>query len=1037
MIFAVALTSAGAAQASCVSPAAEAGTLTYDLTDAAVEYCNGTNWIGLRKAAAPTCTGTTGTWTPVSIGTANTFTAVAYGAGKFVLVAQNGSNRIRYSTDGVSWTNASPPASLQWMDIIFANNQFVVITSNSSVVMTSPDGVNWTQHATAIPEANNWAGLTYGGGYYVAVARSGTNRVARSADGITWTVHAAAQANQWFDVAYGNGRFVAVTTSGTNQSMTSTDGANWTVGTIGAKQWQSVTYGNDRFVAVASNGPNNISTSTDGLAWVTQSSASPWINVDYTDGQFVALADETVSSNNVMTSPDGLNWTLHSIETGTWYGAAAGNGTIVILAGLTATNRIAVGSCNTGQSYDWATQSTLTKLNNPSPGTDWDLFGETLAMEGPYLAIRAAGEDFNESNNGYVWVRDSATGAALYAIAEPQPFATSNFGWAMDMQGGRIAIGAPDNDTGANQAGRAWIFNAANGALLTTLANPAPTVDDIFGSGIALYGNLVAVGAPYNDTGATNAGTVYVFNATTGALTQTIDNPAPGNGDLFGSSLALEGNNLVIGAVSDDPGGTVDAGSAYVYNASTGALISTWNNPLPSTNDEFGQTVGIANNIALVTAGTPHAGVAYTFNPATGTNIATLTKPGSGTGSEFGYSSAISGPFAAIGAFGDQLTSSNGRAFIYNTASGALLHSVESSMPATTDSYATGIALDGGLLAVGDPRDTEIGPNFVGAVHIYSARSYCNNPSGLAGTIRYNADRRVLQWCDGSNWHAAGPVNPGSPTGGCASPSRTEGFVMFNSNSCTMQYCDGGVWQGMSNPDACACIASSDLVAHWKLNETTGTSAADSSGNGNTGTLQGGMDAASDTVAGQVGTALNFNGSSDYINLGSSASLDDLFVGGGTISAWIYPESYGNFNQGRILDKGAESNDGWTWKFVDSGGSLMFYIDHTSTVVDAAGMWATNTAITLNTWTHVAVTFNQDDFNNVPAMYINGQPVAYTELWEPTAAFDSDATHNMYMGVRDPILRWFDGRIDDVRVYNRVLTAAEIDAIYNSGTGCE
>jgi hypothetical protein len=87
--------------------------------------------------------------------------------------------------------------------------------------MTSPDGITWTSRSSAAD--NNWWGVTYGNGLFVATAFSGTgNRVMTSPDGITWTSRTSASDNGWLGVTYGNGLFVAVSYTGTgNRVMTS------------------------------------------------------------------------------------------------------------------------------------------------------------------------------------------------------------------------------------------------------------------------------------------------------------------------------------------------------------------------------------------------------------------------------------------------------------------------------------------------------------------------------------------------------------------------------------------------------------------------------------------------------------------------------------------------------------------------------------------------------------------------------------------------------------------------------------------------
>ena len=73
-----------------------------------------------------------------------------------------------------------------------------------------------------------------------------------STDGITWTIRTSAVNNEWRGVAYSNGLFVAVASTGSgNRVMTSTDGITWTARTSAAgNQWHSVTYGNDTFQIV-------------------------------------------------------------------------------------------------------------------------------------------------------------------------------------------------------------------------------------------------------------------------------------------------------------------------------------------------------------------------------------------------------------------------------------------------------------------------------------------------------------------------------------------------------------------------------------------------------------------------------------------------------------------------------------------------------------------------------------------------------------------------------------------------------------------
>ncbi|MBI3736303.1 FG-GAP repeat protein, partial [Candidatus Sumerlaeota bacterium] len=180
--------------------------------------------------------------------------------------------------------------------------------------------------------------------------------------------------------------------------------------------------------------------------------------------------------------------------------------------------------------------------------------------------------------------------ALLQTLENPAPAGSDYFGSAAGISGNLAVVGAPNDDPGGLvDAGSAYVFNAATGAQLTTLNKPAPAAGDRFGASVAISGNLVVVGADGDDPGGiNNAGRAYVFNATTGALVATLNNPNPAESDNFGSCVGISGNLAVVGARGDDPGGVIDAGSAYVFNATTGALIATLNNPAPVANDYFG-----------------------------------------------------------------------------------------------------------------------------------------------------------------------------------------------------------------------------------------------------------------------------------------------------------------------------------------------------------------------------------------------------------------------------------------------------------------
>lgn len=166
------------------------------------------------------------TWTDRSPNTTGeTIVDVAYGNGVWVAIVSlspSNTTKVLTSTDnGVSWSTVTltgTALSTLWQDLIFGDGKFVVI-SQTGKVMESTNGTTWG--VTNLPESNTFRDIAYGNGLYVAVASTGTNRIAISTDAIEWTMVAAPEANQWFGVCYGNGLWVGTAVNGTNRLMTS------------------------------------------------------------------------------------------------------------------------------------------------------------------------------------------------------------------------------------------------------------------------------------------------------------------------------------------------------------------------------------------------------------------------------------------------------------------------------------------------------------------------------------------------------------------------------------------------------------------------------------------------------------------------------------------------------------------------------------------------------------------------------------------------------------------------------------------------
>jgi hypothetical protein len=166
-------------------------------------------------------------------------------------------------------------------------------------------------------------------------------------------------------------------------------------------------------------------------------------------------------------------------------------------------------------------------------------------------------------------------------------------------------------------------------------------------------------------------------------------------------------------------------------------------------------------------------------------------------------------------------------------------------------------------------------------------------------------------------------------------------------------------------------------------------------------------------TAGQIEGARAFTGGGVMLDQPASASLDNVFAGGGTIEAWMFMIAPGGGNFGRIVDKldvmGLGMCDGNTAQ----ANSILF--THAFTI--SAGIWCTaQNTITVSTWTHVAVVYDSSSAANVPTFYIDGAPSAIALDDGATGTASSDAAGRLRIGNRLDSTRGWVGSLDEVRV---------------------
>ena len=334
-----------------------------------------------------------------------------------------------------------------------------------------------------------------------------------------------------------------------------------------------------------------------------------------------------------------------------------------------------------------------------------------------------------------------STATLLHTLDNPNVFSTEDFdqfGWNVATDGTIVVVGAPTEDDPSTNVGRAYVFDATTGGLLHTLATyTAPPSDNRFGWSVEIDGNYIAV-SEYDATSV--GGAAHVFNATTGALVSSFTNPNSYNTaslDRFGQDISISGNYVLVGAdLEDHPTGT-SSGAAYIFNATTGALISTITNPSSYSTpggDRFGNAVAIDGNYAIIgayneddaTGGS--AGVAYIYKTDTGDwtdayVLHTLTNPnndGLSTQDRFSYESVdMEGTKAIIGAYSEG--GNSGAVYVFDVITGNLLQTVTNPNPFSTpnnDRFGISSGISGDYAIVGADYEDNTGTTDEGKAYI-------------------------------------------------------------------------------------------------------------------------------------------------------------------------------------------------------------------------------------------------------------------------------------------------------------------------------
>jgi len=313
----------------------------------------------------------------------------------------------------------------------------------------------------------------------------------------------------------------------------------------------------------------------------------------------------------------------------------------------------------------------------------------------------------SDHRGGAAYIFNVETGTDIHRLEQPYTGINDDFGAAAVIVGDRVVVGAPRAD---GASGRAYVFDVTTGELLSPIS--APGSGGAFGWSVDLSGRTAIIGAFGVDKGSRSyVGAAYLFDVTTGLQLAKLS-PSDGRArDLFGWSVAISGNRAIVGSREDNNYGS-NAGSVYVYDATTGDELFKLPHTDRADSHHFGTSLAMSGYIAVV--GAPgdgergwQSGAAYVFDVRTGVQLARLEPSDGAEGDKFGESVAIRDGCIVVGSPWDDR---EGSVYVYEEPEGGWADMTQTSKivpgrPANSqDSYGLSVSVSGDYLLAGAPQ---------------------------------------------------------------------------------------------------------------------------------------------------------------------------------------------------------------------------------------------------------------------------------------------------------------------------------------------
>jgi outer membrane protein assembly factor BamB len=344
----------------------------------------------------------------------------------------------------------------------------------------------------------------------------------------------------------------------------------------------------------------------------------------------------------------------------------------------------------------------LFKLTPSNVGTG--ALGFSVGISGNTAIIGAKGDNSAGDLIGAAYLFDTTTGQELHMLAANDAVQGDEFGISVAINGDRSLVGAySDNIPGVNRAGSVYVFEVSTGQQLRKLTASDAAMADHFGFDVALEGNTALIGAR-GDNG--SAGSAYLFDISTGEQLFKLNASDAGSGDHFGQSVAISENFALVGAPGD-----YASSAAYLFDINTGQELHRLSPSDPLNGENFGASVSLSKGLALVGAPLNGKHSAYLFDVASGQQLRKFTDT-----SDFGFAVALGPNTALIGAPTGRITGmpfQSGEASLYDLITGQRLANFTGSGVVMNAVFGRSVALSNDIAVMGAPNQPIDGAAYI------------------------------------------------------------------------------------------------------------------------------------------------------------------------------------------------------------------------------------------------------------------------------------------------------------------------------------